>query len=420
MHREYNRPASWNSTHDTGAHRQRVAPTDSPPTTGLTFTTIAVEAPGSGSNVNVSAPRTVWLGRPPAGLKSEQKIGESTLTNAARVRDSAGKDSVQGASFTEPGAGGYNEVRSVASLDKNVVAFGRAEPGRSYMSTAEANTGLRAINIQDRINIPRGLGSHFPSSWSMEEAFSAPQRSGGIYPMFSGAMTQEALEGKAAGTVHFDVRGVELTPPLPEGTPPGFSDADFHSSSEARQGVAHLASTDPGERKVEVVIQHEEGVTTIPRSSNVAIGAPLPGRLSERLPNISNSPAAPLPAAAPAAAAEHPPIPSRSLRAVAPLTGVAQVVGQILTVAGAESEADKTVALLRDHNEGEFNQATNFLAVTVLGIAAGVADDAFAAAQTASFGAPVITAESWKQENAGPIQHLVGEGYRAILRWGYK
>jgi hypothetical protein len=88
---------------------------------------------------------------------------------------------------------------------------------------------------------------------------------------------------------------VDPTPPLAEGTQPGTSPQDFHSSSEARQGIAHLASTGPGERKVDIIIQHEEGVTAIPRDSNTVQGAPLPARIADRMPNINNNPAPPPP-----------------------------------------------------------------------------------------------------------------------------
>ena len=175
-----------------------------------------------------------------------------------------------------------------------VVAFGLGRSG--YMETAGRNTGLVPINIQDSINIGRGVGLHFPSGWQLESDYATPNRPdrGGLYPMFSGHMAQEALEGNAAGTVHYDMRGVTLTPPLRPGTgSPGFSVDDFHSSSEARQGVAHLASTGPGERRVDIVIQHEDGVSTVPRGSNRVQGAPLPARLADRMPNIDNTPQRP-------------------------------------------------------------------------------------------------------------------------------
>jgi len=170
-----------------------------------------------------------------------------------------------------------------------VVAFGRADVDACYMETAEANTGLRALNIQLQINFQRGTGMHFPSSLAMEDHFPAPQRGpGGLDPMFSGVMTQEALGGEEAATLHFDMRDVDLTPKLSQ-SHPGFSPDDFHSSSEARQGIAHLASTGPGERKVTILIQHEEGLTKITPESNTIQGSPLPNRLAERVPNINNT-----------------------------------------------------------------------------------------------------------------------------------
>ncbi|HEX9200978.1 MAG TPA: SpvB/TcaC N-terminal domain-containing protein [Acidobacteriaceae bacterium] len=188
-----------------------------------------------------------------------------------------------------------------------VVGFGRTGPGfPRYMDTAEINTGLTAINIQDRINIRLGLGSHFPSSWAMEDTFATPGGvRGGLFPMFSGVMAQEALEGNAAGAVHFDARGIDITPPLPPAAPrvpgappdlnaaPGFSPGDYHSSSELRQGIATLASTDAGERAVDIYIQHEGGLSIIRRGANAVEGDPLPPRLADRMPNIVNRPTPP-------------------------------------------------------------------------------------------------------------------------------
>jgi hypothetical protein len=181
--------------------------------------------------------------------------------------------------------------------DQYVVAFGRADG--DYMHAAEDTTGLTALNIQDRYNIPNGNGRPFPHSFEAEGMF-ATGTDGRLHPMFSGYMTQEALQGGAAKTVHFDMRGVDLTPQLPasrlpDGTPslgdlPGFSKADFHSSSEARQCVAHVASTGPGERKVDIFLKHDQGVTLITPGSNVARGAPLPPDLAEKMPNITWKP----------------------------------------------------------------------------------------------------------------------------------
>jgi hypothetical protein len=111
--------------------------------------------------------------------------------------------------------------------------------------------------------------------------------------------------------------------------------------------------------------------------------------------------------------------PSRPARVLANAPKAVRYAGQVITVFGALNEAEATASLLRQHNEGEFNQGTNFTAVVVLGVAAGVLDDALAAAETGSFGAPVVTSQSWDQHGSGPVQHAVGEAYRAILKWGY-
>ncbi|WP_018440979.1 SpvB/TcaC N-terminal domain-containing protein [Trinickia symbiotica] len=246
-----------------------------------------------------------WLGRwltpDPIGIRGGMNLYAYCHGNPISRHDPTG---TQDSSTTAVGisidtGGGVRVGPFSVGRDQNVVAFGRAG-GPGYMNTAEANTGLNAINIQDRITLNRSLSlgrdippglPYFPSGPSAERTFADPARPGGLSPMFSGVMAQEALEGRAAGTVHFDMRGVDLTPPLRSGTSPGFSLDDFHSSSEARQGVAHLASTGPGERNTTIVIQHEEGVTTIPTNSNTVQGDPLPARLADRMPNISNRPA---------------------------------------------------------------------------------------------------------------------------------
>ena len=211
-----------------------------------------------------------WLACDPLGIRMNDLYAYCLENPITRTDPNGMQDSSTTAVGIRSNSSGVTVGPLVLSHpDQFVVSFGRSDS--RYMDTAERNTGLTAINIQDRINLMRGVGMHFPSSFTMEEHFNAPERGpGGLYPMFSGVMTQEALEGKTAATVHFDMRGVELTPPLPAGGSPGFAEADFHSSSEARQAIAHLASTGPGERNVNVVIEHEEGVTTIPRGSNAA------------------------------------------------------------------------------------------------------------------------------------------------------
>lgn len=288
------------------------------------------------------------------------------------------------------------------------------------MAIAEANTGLTAINIQDRINVRKGLGMHFPSSWAMEQAFTTRERSGGIYPMFSGVMVQEALEGQAAGTLHFDLRGVDLTPPLSHGDSPGFAPGDYHSSSEARQGIAHIAATGPGERKVDIVLQHEEGVTKITRDSNVASGAPLPSKWATQVPNIQSGSTAP---AVAAAASEASAAIATEAKASASLgqkllygatelgTGALKVGGLALTFSGAQTLAVR--------NASEFNNSMAVYAGTFLYTAvAGVVDDALAAATVHVGSAPVL--DSWQRHGAGPAQIMAADALQSYYRWALK
>jgi hypothetical protein len=299
-----------------------------------------------------------------------------------------------------------------------VVAFGRSDA--CYMERAEANTGLKAINIQDRINIRRGLGSHFPSSFEMENLFLAPERGrGGLHPMFSGVMTQEALGGKAAGTVHFDMRGVSLTPALPPESTPGFSAGDFHSSSEARQGIAHLASTGPGERSVTIVIQHEEGVTTIGRESNTVQGARLPKRLADFIPNINNNPTTHPPPPGPKSSIVLDPAPSARGTALALVATVGpRLVEAGLKKMGASNTVSKTGGFLTAVGGG-----------AVLGAAAGAPAGGVGAVPGAIIGGTIagvgyawdiifapIDIGAWKQYKAreAEVRSIVGQNREAI------
>ncbi len=82
-----------------------------------------------------------------------------------------------------------------------------------------------------------------------------------------------------------------MPPPVPgnpEHSTPGFSPADFHSSAEARRVLAHLADTAPGDRKVDIFIEHEDGISVIRKGSGAVEGAPLPQRLAQFAPNLNN------------------------------------------------------------------------------------------------------------------------------------
>jgi len=248
-----------------------------------------------------------WLSPDPDGMAGGWNLFAYCRGNPISRSDPNGRqdDSTTSVGITINSGGGVSLGAFTVNRDQRVVAFGTG--GSGYMDTAERNTGLFSINIQDQITMKRELSlgrpvpqsilqgqqeGFFPGELKLQTQWFDPNRRGNLSPMFSGVRAQEALEGNAAGTVHFDLRGLTtgLTPPLRPGSQPGTSLDDFHSSSEARQAVAYVASTGPGERNVDVVFQHAGGVSTIPRNSNTVQGAPLPPDIAARTPNINNNP----------------------------------------------------------------------------------------------------------------------------------
>jgi RHS repeat-associated protein len=234
-----------------------------------------------------------WLGRwtstDPKGITAGYNLYAYCDGRPTTKVDPDGMDPTDNGAPPPPVTFGLTFDSNGLRTDGFVVGLGRAGMGGSYMDRAQNNTGLISINIQDRINFARGVGSHFPSSFQVEQDFLKPDGKN-LFPMFSGVMVQEALEGKAAGAIHADTRGVNLVPPLSTGTLPGLSGDDFHSSSELRQIIAHIASTDADERKVDIFLQHEDGVSYLPKGSNQIQGAPLPSHLADRVPNVNNTP----------------------------------------------------------------------------------------------------------------------------------
>jgi hypothetical protein len=207
------------------------------------------------------------------------------------------------------------------------------------------------------------------------------------------------------------------------------------SSSPAVRGALESTGVNPDTLKVE----NPPGVQQFPASGPVNLspvdadldpktGQVVPGpntsaAQARRAATTVSEPAAPLlvpppPSVAPAA------IPGRAARAAAwtmeTAPKVLKVAGQIATVVGAVSEGQRTADLVRANNQGNFNAATNGLAVTVLAVGAGIVDDALAAAVTVAAGSPAPVMDSWNTHNAGPVQHAVGEAYRGVLKWAWR
>jgi RHS repeat-associated protein len=99
--------------------------------------------------------------------------------------------------------------------------------------------------------------------------------------------------------------------------------------------------------------------------------------------------------------------------------GALRVAGQVLTVVGAAEEAQRSVEFERRHNRGELNAQLMGAATLVVGVLAGVVDDAFAAAQVPMMGAPALTLDSWEHQGSGPVQHAAGEAIRGFLGWTF-
>jgi RHS repeat-associated protein len=97
-----------------------------------------------------------------------------------------------------------------------------------------------------------------------------------------------------------------------------------------------------------------------------------------------------------------------------------EVAGQVLTVSGALSEASRTYQLEVDNNRGWFNAGMMWTGTLVVGVAAGVLDDALAGESIAVSGSPAPVMDSWEQYGSGPVQHAAGEAMRGILDWGAK
>jgi RHS repeat-associated protein len=114
-------------------------------------------------------------------------------------------------------------------------------------------------------------------------------------------------------------------------------------------------------------------------------------------------------------------VPPAAIRAgVRALPKAVQYAGEALTIAGAMVEAEKTDVLLQQHRAGDFDRATNATAMMIIGVVGGVVDDALAGVETGMAGAPNVVMQSWTDNGSGPVQNALGEGYRAILKWGYR
>jgi RHS repeat-associated protein len=127
---------------------------------------------------------------------------------------------------------------------------------------AAAQQSLPGAHVIDLRDMPSHGGVW---NW-LGDANAPPGKYSGIA---SALVVQEALEGKGASAIHFDVRGVDA---LRRGS---------HSGSELGSVLANIAG---GKTKIDIHILSEEGLSTIRKGTSVVEGAPLPKSLMKHLP----------------------------------------------------------------------------------------------------------------------------------------
>ena len=93
------------------------------------------------------------------------------------------------------------------------------------------------------------------------------------------------------------------------------------------------------------------------------------------------------------------------------------VVGKAVTLAGAVQEANKTAELERRNNRGELNAFLMWGSTIVVGVGAGVVDDALVGMATVTSGSPAPIAEQY-DGFSGPTQQAAGQLIRGFLDWG--
>ena len=206
--------------------------------------------------------------------------------------------------------------------------------------------------------------------------------------------------------------------------------------------VSNLATLSESAAQTRSELSQASGATTLTEESiNLAFRDPSPPPTPASSPASATVPATPTAtgAATPEAVAPTPEPSPPVIAAPPPAAGAAsqgrlaragawtaemapralRVAGEVLTVVGAAEEAQRTVEFERRHNRGELNAGLMGATVLVVGVLAGVADDAFAAAQVPMMGAPMLTLDSWEQHGSGPVQHAAGEAIRGLLGWGF-
>jgi RHS repeat-associated protein len=217
-----------------------------------------------------------WLGRwsspDPAELVEGTNLFLYVLANPVRLADPSGRQSadeqvVSLSPWKQEGRWGGLWPQSMPPTGpvagQLAQAFSQADAAR--------NTGLRPILLTQ---IPGWQGTW--ASLGPLQGLPSGQYSG----LASGVGVQQVFEGGIAAAIHFDVTGVQV---LGRG----------QTSGELRNVITTLQTG--SNRHVDVHIYESGQVSTIPRGSTQVVGAPLPERIAERLPNLTPPPAPDVP-----------------------------------------------------------------------------------------------------------------------------
>ena len=115
---------------------------------------------------------------------------------------------------------------------------------------------------------------------------------------------------------------------------------------------------------------------------------------------------------------EAPKIPSRTFGSARALSGAAQALqlaGQVLTVVGAVDQGERTEQLVLEKGGHPAIAYLNGVAATGVGILAGVGDDLFFTGSIMISGSPAPAVDMMNDGPSGPVQQLLGRGYRMLM-----
>ncbi len=354
-----------------------------------------------------------WLGRwtscDPAGLVDGNNLYAYCRNDPIRLSDVDGTQS-----------GPPEKPSTVVTMPDNSKELG------GEVHRAVVGTGKKPGALPQRLN--RGLGPYGEARPEVSTGRGGSSTPGSMRP------GRKDLEVRTTRGEH----NVELKP---AGRAEGAPDQLFNYGQRSKGGVASRPMTDKltdiapdaldpvsidkGGVKRDVLLHQEEkpGVVTYQVMEQREVKMPpveykKPATPAAPVTEAAPPIATPPPAVVPPAAAT----PGRWARfaSSAAETGAQamKVAGEVLTVYGAVNEANRTAELEQRNNRGDLNAALMWGATAVVGVGAGVLDDALAAAATAASGSPAPVMESWDQYGAGPVQHAAGELIRGFLDWG--